>query len=135
MLTAPPTIVAASTARTAARARFTAATIRRRSKRSAIAPAGQAEEQVRELLGEQRHRDEERVVRQRRDEQRAGGQRDAVADVRDERRGQQPAEAAAESTGRDGLGDAGRYEGHRAEDSNARRREAPIPARRLWTGR
>ena len=34
-------------------------------------------------------------------------------------RGQQPAEAAAKSTGRDGFGDAGREEGHRAEDSNA----------------
>ena len=40
MLTVPAPIVAASTASTTARARFTTTTMRRRSKRSAIAPAG-----------------------------------------------------------------------------------------------
>ena len=79
----------------------------------------QAEQQVRELLGEQRHRHQQRVVRQGGDEQRPGSERDPVADVRDDRRGQQPAKAAAELHGRDGFGDSGREEGHRAEDSNA----------------
>ena len=94
-------------------------TIRRRSKRSATAPAGSAEQQHGQVLGEHRQRHEQRVARQRRDEQRPGGQGDPVAEVGDDGRGQQPAEAPAESGRRDGLGDPGGRESHRPEDSNA----------------
>ena len=75
-----------------------------------------AEQQVRQLLCEQRKRDEQRIPGLRRHEERSGGERDAIADVRDERRGEQPAEAPAEAGGRDGLEDRNRG-AHRAENS------------------
>ena len=46
--------------------------------------AEDAEQQDRQVLAQQRHRDEERVARLRRDEQRTGRERDAVADVVDD---------------------------------------------------
>ena len=59
-----------------------------------------AEQQVRQVLAQQRQRDEERVAGLRGDEQRPGGDRDPVADVVDDRRRR----AASGSCGRAGPG-------------------------------
>ncbi len=104
MLTPPVTIVAARTARMAARMRLTAAMRRTRSTRSATHARLHAEQQHGQVLGERRHRDQERVARLARDEQRAGGQRDPVADVGEDRRDEQQAEPAAHPGGGDPLG-------------------------------
>ena len=48
--------------------------------------AEDAEQQDRQVLAQDRHRDQERVAGLRGDEQRAGGEHDAVADVVDDRR-------------------------------------------------
>ena len=118
----------------AARARLTTATIRRRSNRSAIAPAGRPNRRFGSCCASTAI-----------DTSSGSRVRDATSNgpaaraipsptLADQRRGQQPAEAAAESTGRDGFGDAGREEGHRAEDSNALAARSS-PGARLWTWR
>ena len=76
-----------------------------------------AEDQGREVLAEDRQRDEERIARLGRDEERPGGEHDAIADVVDERGGQEPAKAAAEPRGDDGLDRPGEQGAHRPQDT------------------
>ena len=89
--------------------------------------AEDAEQQDRQVLAQERHRDEERVARLRRDEERPGRDDDTVAGVVDERGGQEPAEARPEPGWRDRLGQAGGDESHAGEGTNAPRRATREP--------
>ena len=76
-----------------------------------------AEDQRRQIPGEDGQRDEERITRLGRDEERARGEHDPVAHVVHERSGQEPAEAAAEPRRDDGLGRPGQDGLHRRQDT------------------
>ena len=73
----------------------------------------EAEQQHRHVLGQQRHRDEERVARLGGDQQRPGRERDAVPDVGQDGRREQPPERASEARRGDRLGQASGGIGHR----------------------
>ena len=80
--------------------------------------AEDAEDQGREVLTEDRHRDEERVARLGGHQQRPGRQHDAVAGVVDERCGQEPAEAPSEPRWNDDLGRPREQGSHPRQDTN-----------------
>ena len=111
MVTVPLTIVATSTARTAARMQVhhddhppPIETIRGDA-------SDHAEQEDRQVLAQQGQRDQERVMGLGGDEERPGGDHDAVPGVVDEGRRQEPAEAHAKPVWRDRFDRAGRQAG------------------------
>ena len=77
-----------------------------------------AEEQVRELLAQQRHRHQEWVTGLGGDQERTGGERDPVTNIGDDGGREEPAKARAEAGWCDRLDGEARVERHRPEDSN-----------------
>ena len=97
-------------------------------------PREQSEHEMRQVLAQERERDEKRIARLRRDEQRSGGDRDAIADVGGDRGGEQPTEAASQPSRDDQFDDSRHGAGHRADDiSRPVRRSVHLSReRRSW---
>jgi len=88
-------------------------------------PADHAEQEDRQVLAQERHRDKERVAGEGGDEQRTGRDDDPIADPVGDRRRQQPAELSPEPGRSDGLGESG-GQSHRPKNSNRQSRPASV---------
>jgi hypothetical protein len=94
--------------------------------------ADDAEQEHRQPLTQERHRDQERIARQRRDQQWPRGQGNAVADVVDHRRRKEPPEVRAEAARDDGEPDTvsgPKHAGSVRCDSSGMPRRTPGPVR------